>query len=78
MATDCITTTEEPCEGNYLSTDCVATPTPITTLNLAAGATQTEINAALLAILLIKGQDILKLQQDVNALTERLAVLESI
>jgi len=49
---------EEGCAGNYTSTDCTQTPNAISYLDLPAGSSQTEINAALTASLLFKDQQI--------------------
>lgn len=49
---------EEGCAGDYTSTDCTQTPNAISYLDLPAGSSQTEINAALTASLLFKDQQI--------------------
>lgn len=49
---------EEGCAGNYTSTDCTQTPNAISYLDLPAGSTQTEINAAITTSLLFKDQQI--------------------
>lgn len=33
-----------PCGGEYLSTDCIITPSSIPYIEIASGASQTEIN----------------------------------
>ena len=40
------------CEGTIASTACVASPTAITFLNLPIGATQAQINTALVTALI--------------------------
>ena len=49
---------EEGCGNNYISTNCVQTPNTISYLNISAGSTQTEINAAITSSLIFKDQQI--------------------
>jgi len=49
---------EEGCGNNYISTDCIQTPNAITYLDISAGSTQTEINAAITSSLIFKDQQI--------------------
>lgn len=56
-----ISTTEEPCSGNYVSTNCTAIPNNITYLNLSAGDSQTKVNAALVTALTYKDEQIAQL-----------------
>lgn len=49
---------EEGCKGNYISTDCIQTPNAISYLDLPAGSSQTEVNAAITSSLLFKDQQI--------------------
>lgn len=49
---------ENECGNNFLSTSCTQTPNAISYLDLPAGSSQTEINAALTASLLFKDQQI--------------------
>jgi hypothetical protein len=53
-----ITQTAEECAGNYLSTNCVATPNAITYLDISAGASQTQINANIVSALMRKDEQI--------------------
>lgn len=48
----------EPCNGEYISTDCSVSPSANITLDLPEGATQTEINAAITTALIYKEQQI--------------------
>jgi hypothetical protein len=59
--TEVPTPTVEPCGGIYTSTSCIATPNSITYLSLAEGATQTEVNASLVAALQAKDQQLAEL-----------------
>jgi hypothetical protein len=59
-----------PCGGDFKSTDCIQTPTANLTLNLASGATQTQINNALTTALVYK-------QQQIEELIARIVVLET-
>jgi hypothetical protein len=61
---------QAPCGGNFTSTDCVQTPIANLTLNLASGATQTQINNALTTALVYK-------QQQIEELIARIVVLET-
>ena len=56
------------CNGVYTSTSCIATPTPITFLNLPAESTQSEINAALVVQMVQVLNKIIILQNRVTAL----------
>ena len=60
-----------PCGGEYVSTDCVATPSAIAALEIAAGATQTQINSAVTNALLAKEEQITTLSEDIAPFTER-------
>lgn len=53
-----IPTTEEPCSGNYISTNCTAIPNNITYLNLSAGDSQSKVNAAIVTALTFKDEQI--------------------
>lgn len=53
-----IVKTSEECDGNYTSTNCIATPNAITYLDLSSGASQTSINAALVSALMRKDEQI--------------------
>lgn len=53
-----ITQTAEECSGNYISSNCVATPNAITYLDLSAGASQTQINANIVSALMRKDEQI--------------------
>ena len=55
----------EPCDGEYKSTDCVASPNPLIYLGLPQGASQTQINNALLLALASKDQQISTLQNSI-------------
>lgn len=61
-------TIEAPCGGEYISTDCVASPTQLITLDLPAGANQTQINAAIIAALIQKENQIQNLELRIVAL----------
>ncbi len=53
---------EEPCGGNYTSTDCVSTPSAISYIEVTAGSSQTVINNNLVLALQeanLKIQDLL-------------------
>ena len=52
----------EPCDGNYISTNCLNIPEANATLSLPVNATQTEVNDALTAALIYKEQQIVALQ----------------
>ncbi|HSE99905.1 MAG TPA: hypothetical protein VLA48_03330 [Nitrososphaeraceae archaeon] len=49
---------EEGCKGSYISTNCIQTPNAISYLDLPAGSSQTEVNAAITSSLLFKDQQI--------------------
>lgn len=68
---------ESPCGGEFFSTDCVLTPNAITYLGLLAGASQTQINAAIITFLVGKDQQIADLQDQLNALEVRIIALEN-
>jgi len=51
-------TTVEPCGGTHTSTDCIKTPNSITYLDLPAGASQGQINAAVVTALTFKDEQI--------------------
>lgn len=53
-----IVKTIEECDGNYTSTNCIATPNAITYLDLSAGASQTQINANIVSALMRKDEQI--------------------
>lgn len=59
---------EAPCGGTFVSTSCIQTPFDNATLDLQAGATQTEINGALTTALVYKEQQIQELQSEIEAL----------
>jgi hypothetical protein len=54
-------TTVEPCGGVYSSTDCIATPNAITYLEIAAGDSQTAVNASIASALQAKDQQLAEL-----------------
>lgn len=63
MENNCYTGTnieqiEDGCGNNFISTSCVQTPNAISYLDLEAGSNQTEVNAALVAALTYKDQQI--------------------
>jgi hypothetical protein len=58
-------TTEAPCGGNIISTDCIASPNANSILDLPSGASQTETNAALTTAILYKEQQIEDLQNSI-------------
>lgn len=60
-----------PCGGEYVSTECVATPTAIPNLDIEAGATQSQINAAITNALLYKEQQIDAIIANVLPFVER-------
>jgi hypothetical protein len=66
----------EPCKGKYTSTDCILSPNAITYLGLSVGASQTQINAALITRLIGKDAQIADLQSQLNALEIRIIALE--
>jgi hypothetical protein len=53
-----ITKTAEECDGNYISTNCISSPNAITYLDLSAGASQTQVNAAITSALMRKDEQI--------------------
>lgn len=53
-----IITTEEICAGKYTSTDCTSIPNNITYLDVSAGDSQTEVNAALVTALMYKDEQL--------------------
>ena len=59
---------EAPCGGEFKSTACIVETNAISYLNLPAGATQSQINAALINALLYKDQQILNLQTQIDEL----------
>jgi hypothetical protein len=56
----------EPCGGNYISTNCVASPNANSELDLPIGATQTQTNAAITAALLHKEEQIQSIITDIS------------
>lgn len=52
----------EPCDGDYKSTSCILSPNALIYLGLPQGASQTQINNALLLALTNKDQQIAALQ----------------
>jgi len=68
---------EEVCNGEYISTNCVKTPSAIVYLDLPEGSTQTEINVAIVAFLLGKDAQIENLQSQINELELRIIALEN-
>jgi hypothetical protein len=67
----------EICNGEYKSTDCIKTPNAIIYLDLPEGATQTQINAAIITFLVGKDAQIADLQSQINALELRVITLEN-
>ena len=57
----------EPCGGNYISTDCLNIPQANPVLDLPANSKQTEVNAALTTALIYKEQQIVALQEAIDA-----------
>jgi hypothetical protein len=57
-----ITKTTEECDGNYISTNCISSPNAITYLDLSAGASQTQVNAAITSALMRKDEQISEIQ----------------
>lgn len=60
-----------PCNGEFISTDCVATPNAITPLEIEAGATQTQINATITNALVYKEEQIIGITGDIQPYVER-------
>jgi hypothetical protein len=59
----------EPCNGNYISTDCIASPNANSALDLPIGATQTQTNAAITAAILHKEEQIQSIITEINNTT---------
>lgn len=60
-----------PCGGDYKSTECVATPNAIPSLDIAAGDTQAQINAAITTALVQKEAQITTITQDIQSYVDR-------
>jgi hypothetical protein len=56
----------EPCRGDYISTDCIASPSANVTLDLPIGANQTQTNTAITSALVYKEQQITNLQAQLD------------
>ncbi len=83
---------EEPCGNDYISTNCVNTPSQILYLDIPAGASQTLINIKIVAALKATNEVIVELTERVEIaesglllanqliqdLTERVEILENI
>lgn len=63
--------TQAPCGGEYTSTECVATPNAIPDLDLAAGATQEQINTAIKDALVQKEAQIATITTDIQPFVDR-------
>jgi hypothetical protein len=57
-----------PCGGEYLSTDCIITPSSIPYIEIVSGASQTEINSNLVLALQSANSQIQDLLNRVDAL----------
>jgi hypothetical protein len=68
---------EEPCGGTYISTSCIQSPEANITLDLSAGASQAQTNAALTTALVYKEQQIQDLIAMIEALEARILILET-
>ena len=68
---------EAPCGGEFISTACIVETNAISYLNLPAGATQSQINAALINALLYKDQQILNLQTQIDELQTQIDELQT-
>ncbi len=60
-----------PCGGEYISTECVATPAPIVVLDIPAGDTQAHINTAIANALQNKDNQITDINNIIEPYRER-------
>lgn len=62
---------QAPCGGEFTSTECVATPNAMPDLELAAGATQEQINIAIKNALVQKDAQIATIIEDTQSFVDR-------